>query len=45
MKNIFKKFIKKLADENNKTFSGNRKLDCCSLNRESNGVKNKDSKK
>ncbi|MBC2398136.1 hypothetical protein BD780_001401 [Clostridium tetanomorphum] len=39
MKNIFKKFIKRLADENSKTFSGSGKLDCCSLNRENNTKK------
>lgn len=45
MKNIFKNFIKKLANENSKTFSGNEKLDCCNLNKENNGSKSKDSKR
>lgn len=38
MKAFLKKFIRKIAEENDKTF-GNNKLDCCGLN--SNNVKNK----
>ncbi|PRR80126.1 hypothetical protein CLLI_05100 [Clostridium liquoris] len=45
MKNVFKRFIKKLADENSKTFPGNGKLDCCGLNKDNKGCKNKDPKK
>lgn len=38
MKAFLKKFIRKIAEENDKTF-GNNKLDCCGLN--SNNDKNK----
>lgn len=38
IKNYFKKSIKKMADENSKTF-GNGKMDCCDLNRANNAVK------
>lgn len=38
MKKFLKKFITKIAEENNKTF-GTNKLDCCGLN--SNNDKNK----
>ncbi|MBM7871143.1 hypothetical protein JOC70_002641 [Clostridium pascui] len=45
MKAFFKKFITKIAQENNKTF-GNNKLDCCGLNSDNDknkkdGCKNK----
>lgn len=36
MKNMIKKFIKKLGDKNNEIFPQNGKLDCCNLNRENN---------
>ena len=32
MKNFFKNFLKKIADENKKSF-GTKKLDCCDLNK------------
>lgn len=38
IKNYFKKSIKKMAEENSKTF-GNGKMDCCDLNKASNAVK------
>ncbi|WP_186430546.1 LDCC motif putative metal-binding protein [Clostridium sp. BSD9I1] len=38
MKAFLKKFIRKIAEENDKTF-GSNKLDCCGLN--SNNDKNK----
>lgn len=38
MKNFFKNFLKKIADENKKSF-GNGKLDCCELNKSKNVAK------
>ena len=35
MANWFKKWLDKLAEENNKAFNG-KKLDCCELNRNGN---------
>lgn len=35
MKNSFKKFIKKIAKQNDKNF-GNGKLDCCGINKANN---------
>ncbi|MBU5483121.1 hypothetical protein KQI86_02205 [Clostridium sp. MSJ-11] len=35
MKKFLKDFIKKIADENSKTF-GDSKLDCCDLNKTNN---------
>ncbi|WP_165442863.1 LDCC motif putative metal-binding protein [Senegalia massiliensis] len=39
-KNIFQKFIEKLADTNKKDF-GSGRMDCCELNQKSNGSYNK----
>lgn len=39
IKEYFKKSVKKMAEENDKTF-GNGKLDCCDLNKTNNGAKN-----
>ncbi|WP_315116289.1 LDCC motif putative metal-binding protein [uncultured Clostridium sp.] len=39
MRNLIKKFIKKLADENSKTFGTGEKLDCCNINKSSNAKK------
>jgi len=41
MKIFFKNLIKKIADQNNKSF-GNGKLDCCDLNKSNNGAKETD---
>lgn len=41
MKNFFKNLIKKIADQNSKSF-GNGKLDCCDLNKSNNGAKRTD---
>lgn len=41
MANWFKKWLDKLAEENNKAFNG-KKLDCCELNRSNNNVKKQD---
>lgn len=38
LKNYFKNFIKKIAEENDKSF-GNGKLDCCDLNKSNNAIK------
>ncbi|WP_326906765.1 LDCC motif putative metal-binding protein [Sedimentibacter sp. MB31-C6] len=38
LKKIYNNFIKKLAEENNKSF-GNEKLDCCGLNRNDDNTK------
>lgn len=38
IKEYFKKSIKKMAEENEKSF-GNGKLDCCDLNKSNNGAK------
>ncbi|GAA0730163.1 hypothetical protein GCM10008905_31120 [Clostridium malenominatum] len=40
MKKFLKDFIKKIADQNSKTF-GNGKLDCCDLNKSNNKVNDK----
>lgn len=39
IKEYFKKSIKKMAEENDKTF-GNGRLDCCQLNKASNAGNN-----
>lgn len=38
MKKFLEKFIKKIADQNAKSF-GNGKLDCCDLNKSNNTTK------
>lgn len=43
LKNYFKKFIQKIADENSKSF-GSGKLDCCGLNKTNNATKKSDAK-
>ncbi|WP_096635787.1 LDCC motif putative metal-binding protein [Clostridium cochlearium] len=42
MKNFLKNFIKKIAEQNDKTF-GSGKLDCCDINK-SNNTKKVDNK-
>lgn len=43
MKKLFKNFIKKIAEENDKSF-GNGKLDCCDLNKSNNTSKKVEAK-
>lgn len=43
MKGFLKKFIRKIAEENNKSF-GSDKLDCCGLNSNSGKEKKNNSK-
>lgn len=43
MKNFLKNFIKKIADQNSKTF-GDGKLDCCGLNKPNNTSNKADNK-
>jgi hypothetical protein len=43
IKDYFKKSIKKMAEENEKSF-GNGKLDCCDLNKSNNTAKKANTK-